>query len=111
MNLIKIELKYTDTNSVDTEIKYSVVSARLENAELALLILPSDTPAVQKRIFAQAKRILKDFKNEGRISFYATPDNFTKKDTVSQYTFAMFPELDGNLPPIETGFDFVLIKY
>ena len=111
MNLSKIELKYTETNSADTEIKYSVVSSLIEGADLALLIPPADTAAVQKRIFTQAKRILKDFKNDGRIAFFVTPDNFTKNDTVSQYTFAMFPELEENLPSIETGCDFILVRY
>ena len=110
MNLVKVKLQYTDTDSADTEIKYSIVSSGLDGAELLLLIPPEDTAVIQKRIFSQAKRILKDMKQSGKIAYFATPDNFLKSDTVSQYVNAMFPRLKENLPEITTGFDFLLIN-
>ena len=111
MKLIKIELQYTDENSADTEIKYSVISSMFENPELIILLMPNGADSVQRRIFMQAKRILKEFKSAGRISFFATPDNFIKGDTVSQYVFEMFPELSGELPKIKNGCDFLVIRH
>lgn len=111
MNLVKIKLNYTETDSADTEIKYAVVSTGIEEAELVLLIMPEETPAVQKRIFAQAKRILKQFKENGKISFMAAPDNFAKADTVCQYVYAMYPSLPPHIPNIVSGCEFLLFKH
>ena len=111
MNLVKIRLNYTDSDSADTEIKYAVVSTKIEDAELVMLIMPDEAPAVQKRIFAQAKRILKQFKEMGKVSFIAAPDNFLKSDTVSQYVQAMFPELISQIPSIASGCEFLLFKH
>lgn len=111
MNLIKINLKYTDTDSADTEIKYAVVSSGFKGAELVLLGMPNETPAVQKRIFAQAKRILKEFRERGKITFLAAPDNFTKNDTVCQYVYDMYPVLREQLPDIKGGYEFLLFKH
>lgn len=111
MNLIKVKLIYTDTTSSDTEIKYTLVSEKFNSPELLLILPPQDDRVSQKRIFTLAKRILKEFKDSGKISFFATPDNFTKRDTVSQYVFDMFPELRAELPEIKTGYDFLLVRY
>lgn len=111
MNLIKANLIYTDTTSSDTEIKYALVSGKLDSSELLLILPPEDERGAQKRIFTLAKRILKDFKENGKIAFFATPANFSKRDTVSQYVFDMFPDLKTKLPEIKTGYDFLLVRY
>ena len=111
MNLSKVNLIYTDATSSDTEIKYTLVSNKFQSPDLLLLLPPAETLGTQKRVFALAKRILKDFKDKGKIAFFATPDNFSKNDTVSQYVFDMFPEFKEMLPEIKTGNDFLLVRY
>ncbi len=111
MNLVKIKLQYTDADSSDTEIKYSVIGSGLDGAELLLLMPPDDTAPIQRRVFSQAKRILKDLKQSGKITYFATPDNFLKSDTVAQYVYAMFPNIKESLPEISNSFDFLLVKY
>ncbi len=110
MNLKIIKLQYTDADSADTEIKYSIVSAILEGGDVILLLPPSDTPAIRKKGFNQIRRIAKEFKELGKITFFATPDNFLRSDTVSKYVLAMFPELEEKLPEITDGCDFLLVR-
>ena len=111
MNLLKTKLTYTEVASADTEIKFAVVDAKLKAPELFLLIPPENDAAVQKRVFNLAKKILKQFKADGRVSFFATPDNFKKVDTVCQYVYDMFPAVRDEIPEIETGYDFLLVRF
>ena len=111
MNLKVTKLIYTEPTSADTEIKYALVDAKLENPDLLLLIPPNDDGAAQRRIFNLAKKILKEFKTSGKLTFFATPKNFTDKDTVSQYVNDMFPGLNTSLPEISTGFEFIVVRF
>ena len=111
MNFKIINLQYSDIESADTVIKFSIVSAGIEKVDLLMLVPPCNLESTQKRIFAQIRRTLKDFKESGKITFFATPDNFLKSDTIAQYVFAMFPELKENLPEIKTGYDFIIVKH
>ena len=111
MNLVKKNLIYTESASADTEIKYTLVDAMMKSPELLLLTPPQDDATTQKRIFNLAKKILRQFKLDGKIAYFAVPANFQKGDTVSQYVFDMFPELPSELPEIKSGYDFLLVRF
>lgn len=111
MNLLTTGLIYTEPPSADTEIKYALVDAKLKAPDLFLLIPPKEDAVTQKRIFNLAKKILRQFKLDGKVSFFVVPANFQKGDTVSQYVLDMFSELSYELPEIKSGYDFLLVRF
>ena len=112
MDITKVNLTYTDTASADTEIKYTLVNAGLNAPKLLLLIFPTaEGVGAQKRVFTLAKKIIKKFKDDGKVSFFLTPENVLKEDTVSKYAFDVFPLLKPQLPEIESGFEYTVVKF
>ena len=112
MKLKTVKLEYTEAEKSETEIIFNVISSRGEENDLLLLMIPNppDNDRAQTKIFAVAKRVIKNLHQGGHISYYAVPDNFTREDTVCQYIYNKFPETKDILPTIESGKEFILLR-
>ena len=94
MKLKVIKPEYTDKEKSTTEIIYSLISSRSEECDLIMLLFEFEEEGTLKRIFNNAKRLLRTLHTGGRINYYALHDSFEKRDTAAEYIYNKFPELE-----------------
>jgi hypothetical protein len=80
------ELSGTCKRDFDTEIKYSVASAKVDKVELLGLMLKlDDNESENSRLFFCVSKILSAMKKNGEIQFFVKPDEFMRGTTEARY--------------------------
>ena len=101
MKLKKIKPEYTDKEKSTTEIIYSLISSRNEGHDLIMLVFDFEDESVSKRIYTNAKRILRELHIQGRINYYALCESFLKRDATAEYIYNKFPEIEQKIADFE----------
>lgn len=97
--------------TIETEVMYEVVSARVDGASLLRLnITKGENEKLHKRRVLAVKRTLKGMKGRGTIQFYAFPENFESSGTEANFLANKFPELFEMTPEENDEESFVYIK-
>lgn len=106
-----LELRSKTAAALTTEIMYEVASARVAGAVLLRLNIKKDgDEKLCRRLLSAVKRTLKNMKEQGRIQFYALPDNFSAFATEAKFLVNKFPELFESLPEETEEESFAYVK-
>jgi hypothetical protein len=93
---------------IDTEIKFSVATARAENVELLRFDLAREEDFLKS--FNAALKVLKKMKNNGQIQFIATPSAFSNSDREAEFLMNKYPEYLSNIPGCTEKNGFLFVK-
>ena len=93
MVLKKISLRSNLPEHLATEIMYEIAAARADGAELIRIETSTDEEgsSVHKKIYSSLIRLLKGMKDDGRIQFFATKNNFDSLSTEAVFLQNKYP--------------------
>ena len=94
---------------IDTEIKFSIATARADETELICFDVKRDEESFS-RIYNAAIKVLKKMKNQGHIQFIATPASFANANAEAEFLINKYPEQIGNMPEYGDGEAYVFVK-
>ena len=104
-----IEIESERPIDIDTEIKFSIATARAENTELLCFDVKRDGESLN-RIYNAAIKVLKKMKNQGHIQFIATPKSFANANPEAEFLINKYPEQIDNMPKYGDGEAYVFVK-
>ena len=82
---------------IETELRYSTVSARVDSTDvLVYLIKNEENLNKTKRTVATVTRILTELKREGLIAFFVSPKSFELNNTEAQFFLNKYESLLNN---------------
>ncbi len=111
MVLKKILLRSNLPEHLATEIMYEIAAARADGAELIRIETSTseDGASVYKKLYSSLIRLLKGMKDDGRIQFFATKDNFDSLSTEAVFLQNKYPTHFESISS-EDGKDYLYIK-
>ena len=92
-----VQIKSERPIDIDTEIKFSVATARAEKVELLRFDLARD-PESLGRAYNAASKLLRRMKGQGNIQFIATSKSFTDSNAEAEFLINKYPEYIENIP-------------
>ena len=101
-----IVLESKKRDSILTELRFNVASARVLGTELLRIDIPTgEDPDEMRRIYSASLRILKEMKQDGSIQLYATCASFGAETTEAKYLMNKYPEIfdENNIDRIMQG--------
>ncbi len=104
-----IEIKSIRTADLDTEIKFSIASARADNLELLRFDIRRDAEEFLKS-YNSALRVLKRMKTAGQIQFFATPSSFSNSNPEAEFLINKYPAYMENIPTVSDGEAYIYVK-
>ena len=104
-----IEIESDRTIDVDTEIKFSIATARVENVELLRFDVKKDNDLFSK-IYNASIKVLKKMKNQGNIQFIATPKSFTDENAEAEFLINKYPDQIDSMPKCGDGEAYIFVK-
>lgn len=111
MNYKILELRSKAPDALATEIMYEVATARVAGAQLLRMnIAKGEDDKLNRRLASAVKRTLKAMKEQGRIQFYALPDNFRIFATEAKFLVNKFPDVFEQMPEETEEVTFAYVK-
>lgn len=104
-----IEIKSDRPIDIDTEIKFSVATARAENTELLRLDIKKDEESYTK-VYNGAIKVLKKMKSLSHIQFIATPKSFLDSNAEAEFLINKYPNQMENIPKCDDGEGYIFVK-
>ncbi len=89
MNFVTLTPTVTTLSSLDTEIMFSVASARAQEMAFVKIDLSGDN---DQKIEAGAVKLLKALKKQGRIQLFVDSEQLQGSSTEAQYLANKYPE-------------------
>lgn len=94
---------------IDTEIKFSIATARVENIELVRFDIRKDEEALS-RIYNACIKCLKKMKNQGNIQFIATRKSFVNSNAEAEFLINKYPDQVDNMPTYGDNEAYIFVK-
>ena len=94
---------------IDTEIKFSIATARVENIELVRFDIRKDEEALS-RIYNACIKCLKKMKNQGNIQFIATRKSFVNSNAEAEFLINKYPNQVDNMPTYGDNETYIFVK-
>lgn len=104
-----IEIESDRTIDVDTEIKFSIATARVEKIELLRFDVKKDSDLFGK-IYNASIKVLKKMKNQGTIQFIATPKSFAEENAEAEFLINKYPNQIDAMPKYGDGEAYIFVK-
>lgn len=104
-----IEIKSERPIDIDTEIKFSIATARAENIELLRFDIKRDDDSFS-RVYNGAVKILKKMKNQAQVQFIATPKAFNASNAEAEFLINKYPNQIKNMPNYGDGEAYIFVK-
>ena len=94
---------------IDTEIKFSIATARVENIELIRFDIKRDEEALG-RVYNSGIKCLKKMKNQGNIQFIATRKSFANSNAEAEFLLNKYPDQIDNMPIYGDDETYIFVK-
>ena len=104
-----IEIKSERPIDIDTEIKFSIATARAENTELLRFDIKRDEESYM-RVYNAAVKVLKKMKSLSHIQFIAPPKAFIDSNAEAEFLINKYPEQMENIPKCGDGEGYIFVK-
>lgn len=104
-----VEIESDRTIDVDTEIKFSIATARVEQIELLRFDVRKDSDLFSK-IYNASIKVLRKMKNQGNIQFIATPKSFTDENAEAEFLINKYPDQISNVTKYGDGEAYIFVK-
>lgn len=104
MNFVTLTPTVKALHSLDTEIMFSVASARAREMDFVKIDLSEDN---EQKIMASALKLLKTMKKQGRIQLFVDSAELHGSSTEAQYLANKYPE---TLDAFKDGQKAIIVK-
>lgn len=104
-----IEIESDRPIDIDTEIKFSIATARADKTELLRFDVKRDEES-SGRTFNSAVKVLKKMKNQGHIQFIATPKSFANANAEAEFLINKYPGYIDNMSKCCDGEVYIFVK-
>lgn len=85
-----------DIERAKTELLYSIACAKQSGVELLCCCIDIKNEKMISKIVTMATRVLKQMKQDGRISLFLNHETFLKKSVQTEYLFNKHPALQND---------------
>lgn len=106
----KYQITQADTKPSETEAYYHIACARERGEGLLCLCFSYSDDKILRRVFTNMLKILKAYKQAGKISLYIPYDSFGESTTETKYLFNKHPELEEDSFLFQPDTPFILVR-
>ena len=96
MKYLNVTLSGKSINELETEMRYHIASARIDEVRLVRFDLILDADEIGKRINGCALRVLRSLKKSGVIQYFSDASGLQKSSTEAQFILNKYSECIAN---------------
>lgn len=106
----KYQITQIDPKASETEAYYYMACARERGEELLCLCFSYSDDKALRRVFLNALKLLKNYKQAGKITLYIPHDKIQESTTETKYLFNKYPSLENDSFLFSPSSPYILVR-